>query len=112
MHPVHNVAAKIFKQTQSWASEFKELDPRFQFFALGSIFRDDFDPKHSDLDLVAVVNSTYEKTVNDAVQVVRDLREALDKLNVRLRKQGLKKTEVSLHVFLHSRSRSEYKPDR
>lgn len=98
MEPIHPIARKVFETAKAWAAELSNSP--FQFFVVGSLFRVDFDPQRSDLDLVAVVDdAVLRATPSGAVASLLHLRVSLNELDAALAAHTTPKPPISTSAY-------------
>lgn len=85
MQPSHPLAIEFLERAHSWAAEIATKDDRIQCFAIGSIFRTDFDPNRSDFDLVILADSAHAGTPTVAAQLVKDIGKSIEALRSSVR---------------------------
>lgn len=90
MKPSGEIAKDIVEESERWAAAIeREHHGEVLCYGLGSVYRSDFDPQRSDIDLFLLIDSVRQQTPSRAVETLRALRGAAVSLLGSLEERGI-----------------------
>src|ERR1039458_1168830 len=98
--PTHPIARTLLDRCREWATDLRGVDPRFSCFSIGSIFRTDFDPSRSDIDIMLVVDSGLTPTLNDTLDLIKSASTAVAGLASYINTDELRSIPISQSLYL------------